>query len=174
MAATAALVSLAANIGLPLIQRVLGQRFGQQKAALAVEVVQRIADRAGVPVDRLPDMAEPGGAEQDVLREAMLEVEAELPERLALYADELDLKGQIFAGETGWRSAWRPLGMYFVVFLWFWQIVGLHALNAVFKTALPPADWGPLVTFTGLYMSLYMGGHTAKEVMASWTGRGVR
>ena len=70
----------------------------------------------------------------------------------------------------GWKAAWRPLGMYFVMVLWAWQVVILHVCNAIWKIALPPMPYDQLVTFTGLYMGLYMGGHTLKDMASKWVG----
>lgn len=50
--------------------------------------------------------------------------------------------------------------------LWTWNVVGLHLLNALLKWRLPPMDMTVLLSLTGLFMALYMGGHTLKDVAA--------
>ena len=69
----------------------------------------------------------------------------------------------------GW--AWRPAGMWGVGFLWLWAIVILHLLNAIMKWAIPQPDLTVLLSLTGLYCTLYMGGHTFKDFVAKkWGG----
>jgi hypothetical protein len=47
----------------------------------------------------------------------------------------------------------------------------LHVANAIWKIALPPMPWDQLIYFSGLYMGLYMGGHTVKDVVAKMVSR---
>lgn len=72
--------------------------------------------------------------------------------------------------EPLWTWAWRPAGMWGLGLLWFWNIIILHVLNAIFKIALPPADAGILIQLSALYMGLYMGGHTVKDFVAKKWG----
>lgn len=67
--------------------------------------------------------------------------------------------------------AWRPAGMWGLGVLWFWNIIALHALNAIFKIALPPTDPWVLFQLSALYMGLYMGGHTVKDFVATKWGK---
>lgn len=99
----------------------------------------------------------------------MREVEAEMPEKIALYAAELEARSALFEREDAdgrFSRWWRPAGMYLILFFWAWNIVLLHVFNAIWKIALPPVDFWVLLQFSALYMSLYMGGHTVKAVMA--------
>ncbi|CAM5220527.1 Holin of 3TMs, for gene-transfer release OS=Bosea thiooxidans OX=53254 GN=SAMN05660750_03309 PE=4 SV=1 [Bosea thiooxidans] len=65
----------------------------------------------------------------------------------------------------GWfYTAWRPAGMWP-----FWLCGRLPCPAPFFRITVPMAD---LVAFTGLYLTLYMGGHTAKEwFSAHYAGR---
>jgi hypothetical protein len=105
---------------------------------------------------------------------AMVAVEGDVAELAPLYAAEIAARQETFAAEREeplWVRAWRPLGMYGLGFFWLWNLVLLHVANAVWKIALPPTDLSVLMQISALYMSLYMGGHTAKDLMAKWTGR---
>ena len=46
----------------------------------------------------------------------------------------------------------------------------LHVVNAAFGTAMPQMPVDQLLTLSGIYMGLYMGGHTAKDMVAKWAG----
>ena len=166
-----ALIALAAQVGLPIIEKVLNKKLGDQNGALAASVIKAIADRAGTPLDDLPNMAEktPGR-----VIEAMRQVEAAAPEMLAAYDRDLQLQLAALAAEQddpAWMRAWRPAGMYLLGFLWLWNAVLLHVGNAIWKIALPPMPFDQLIQLSGLYMGLYMGGHTVKDVIAKWVAK---
>lgn len=161
----APLIVLAAQAGLPIIEKVLNRKLGDQNGALAASVIKAIADRAGTPPDDLPNMAEttPGR-----VIEAMRQVEASAPEMLAAYDRDLQLQLAALAAEQDdpvWMRAWRPGWMYLLGFLWLWNLVLLHVANAAFKIALPPLPTTDLLALTGLFLSLYMGGHTVLRAL---------
>lgn len=160
---SAALISLAGQVGAPLVRDILKKKIGAGNAQLAEDVVTSIANRAGV----LPADLENGVVEREKVADAIRHVE----QMIALYTRELEASQALAVAEQnepGWVRAWRPLGMYFTMFLWAWQIVILHVANAIAKIALPPADWQALTLWTSLYLSLYMGGHTVKSVAGTF------
>ncbi|MCU9850365.1 hypothetical protein OEZ60_20480 [Defluviimonas sp. WL0024] len=166
-----ALTAIAAEIGAPLVKSILSKKIGAANAELAGQVIGMIAHKAGVhpsDVDRL-------AAEQpEKVREAVLAVEADAPELLDLWSAELVARQALFVAEASeplWVRAWRPLGMYGLGFLWLWNLVLLHVANAYWKIALPPTDLAVLMQISALYMSLYMGGHTLKDMVSKWKGR---
>jgi len=169
---SAALIALAGQIGAPVVRQILSRKFGNANGDLAADIIERIAKRAGGVT---PEVLETMTRDQpQKVMDAILDVESESSELIALYTQGLEGQFALLQSEQKdplWFRAWRPFGMVFIIFLWFWQIVALHLLNAVFKWALPPADWTALITFTSLYMSLYMGGHTVKDVMTKWSMR---
>ena len=165
-----ALAALALQAGFPLIRSVLEGKLGDRNGGLVADVLGAIAGRAGVNPDALEVLATDSPGK---VIDAMRAVEPMAPELVALYAKGLEHQNQLLMAEQeqgGWQSAWRPLGMYFVMLLWGWQVVILHVCNAIWKIALPPMPYDQLVTFTGLYMGLYMGGHTLKDMAAKWVG----
>lgn len=166
-----ALISLAAQIGAPIIRDILARKIGRENAELASDVVGMIAKRAGVAPEAVEQLAVD---EPDRVMTAMAAVEGDVAELAPLYAAELAARQENFAAEREeplWVRAWRPLGMYGLGILWFWNLILLHVANAVWKIALPPTDLSVLMQISALYMSLYMGGHTAKDLMSKWTGR---
>lgn len=164
------LIAIALNAGFPMIRSVLERKLGDKGGALVADVLGAMASRAGVAPDQLEAVAAENPGK---IIDAMRQVEPMTPELVALYTSGLEHQFALLQAEMaegGWKAAWRPAGMWFILFLWFYQIVGLHVANAIFKIALPATDWQHLITFTGLYMGLYMGGHTVKDVVANLSG----
>ncbi|MDB5658334.1 MAG: hypothetical protein JWS10_949 [Cypionkella sp.] len=165
------LIALALKSGLPFIEKLLSGKIGDQNGQLTSAVVQAIADRIGVPPAELPKAMEemPGR-----VIEAMRAVETAAPEMIAAYDRDLQLQLATLAAEQDeptWMRAWRPAGMYLLGFLWLWNTVLLHIANAIWKTALPPMPFSDLIQLSGLYMALYMGGHTVKDVVKTWVAK---
>ena len=97
---------------------------------------------------------------------------------------------QAAAKEPGWRSDWLYAWQWFLLFAWAWMIVFVPVLNAalrIFATrnstdlitgqllSEAPTIWSPdlgvMVTLTGLYLGLHMGGHTVLELVRNkWGG----
>lgn len=164
-----ALASLALQTGLPILEKVLTRKLGPATGELATEVIRAVADRAGTTPEEIETLAEttPGR-----VVEAMRDVEkGPVVDKIDLYLKETEARLAMFAAEQDgpvWVRAWRPAGMYLLGFFWLWNIVLLHVANAVWKIALPPVGFDVLVQISGLYMGLYMGGHTVKELAAKW------
>lgn len=165
---TPALLALIIQVGAPLVERIVSRRLGDAAGGLASEVIGLIADGAGTT---------PAGLEAAIasdpqsVERAIVAVEAGAPELIAVYAQEAEGRIRLLEAETReplWVWGWRPLGMYGLGVLWFWNAIVLHIANAIWKTALPPIDWAVLLQISALYMSLYMGGHTVKAVVDRW------
>lgn len=172
---TALLMTLAAEIGAPMIERILGSRIGQGNAELAQQVITRIARSAGVQSG--PELDALMLESPESVRDAIIDVETQTPELLALYAQGLEFQMAQLSSEQNdplWYRAWKPGGMYLVGFLILWNAVILHSLNAAFKIALPPVEWSIILQLATLYLGLYMGGHTVKDVASKWVAKGGR
>lgn len=159
-----ALLALAVQAGFPTIKAILERKLGDQAGGLASDVLGSLARNLRVQPDEIEALAETSPGK---VIDAMRAVEPMTPELIALYAKGLENQMTLLMAEQeegGWKAAWRPLLMYFTMFLWLWQVVVLHVANAIWKIALPPMPWEHLVTFTGISMGLYMGGHTIKDV----------
>jgi hypothetical protein len=166
------LINLALQAGMPSIRAILERKLGDAGGGLAADVIGTIAARAGVKPDELEAVATESPGK---IIDAMRQVEPMTPELIALYTKGLEQQFTLLQAEMaegGWKAAWRPAGMWFLLFLWFWQVIGLHVLNAIFRIALPPMPWDQLIYFSGLYMGLYMGGHTLKALASKSSGAG--
>lgn len=165
------LATIAGQAGMTVIRSVLSEKLGDRGGELAAVVVGEIAKRAGVEPDALQALSE---SEPGRVIEAMREVEKITPELVALYAHEVQYQlARMKAEETEpyWMRAWRPGMMYLLGFFWAWNIVILHVANAIWKIALPPAPWDILITLTGMFMGLYMGGHTLLRALGKAGGK---
>ncbi|ETD85769.1 hypothetical protein ACTTAF_06235 [Rhodobacter capsulatus] len=165
-----ALVTLAGSAGLKIVEKIIANKLGDGAGQLAGDVLGAIAEQVGVPVDQLDQAAED---QPVVVTRALMTVEERSPELIALYAAGLELqKAQLAAdaAEPRWMRAWRPAGMYLLGLFWIWSVIIVHVVNAAAGTALPPVPLDQLVQISGLYMGLYMGGHTIKDAMTKWAG----
>jgi hypothetical protein len=164
-----ALIAIAAQVGAPMIEKILAGKIGNANASLATDVIAKIATQAGTTVEGLGSLLD---TSPNDVGSAMKQVEAMSPELIALYAAGLEGQFALLQAEQSeplWIRAWRPLGMYGLGFLWMWNLVILHAANAFWKIALPQTDLSMLFQLSALYMGLYMGGHTVKDfVSAKW------
>jgi hypothetical protein len=159
------LAEMALKAGLPLVEKLLSKKLGDANGQMVTQVVAAIAARAGVAPDQLDALASdtPGR-----VIEAMRQVEDATPDMLAAYDRDLQLQLATLAAEQDdpvWMRAWRPGWMYLLGFLWLWNLVLLHVANAVWKIALPPLPTTDLLALTGLFLSLYMGGHTVLRAL---------
>lgn len=167
----APLIALAVQAGFPIVTSILQRKLGDEAGSLVGDVIGAIASRVGAPPEELEKIAKESPGK---IIDAMREVERMTPELIGLYTKGLEGQFALLQAEMaegGWKAAWRPAGMWFVLFLWSWQVVLLHVANAVWKIALPPMPWDQLLYFTGLYMGLYMGGHTVKDVVAKMVAK---
>lgn len=168
MSILAILAPLALQAGLPVLEKILSRKIGDAGGQLAAEVVRTIADRLQIAPEAVASEVEdrPGR-----VIEAMREVERMSPELTALYAAGLQGQFALLQAESAeplWARAWRPGGMWLILFLWLWNGVLLHVGNAIWKIALPPMPWDALGWLTGVFCGLYMGGHTLKDVVQKW------
>ena len=159
------LASMALHAGLPVIEKILFGRLGDAGGQLAGQIIRKVAESAGATPETLDDMA---ASSPGRVIDAMREVEKATPELVALYAADAQLQLAALQAEQGdptWMRAWRPGWMYLLGFLWLWNRVILHVANAAWKIALPPLDTANLLALTGLFLSLYMGGHTVLRAL---------
>lgn len=169
-----ALIAIAQAVGAPLVERVLAGRIGDTGSRLVMDTVGAIAREMGISPEQVDRIATDGDVDRQIeLQEAISAVERGMPDLLTLYSAELDAKMKIFEQEAKgpwWTWAWRPAGMWGLGFLWLYNVALLHWANAFWKIALPAVDFAVLLQISALYMSLYMGGHTVKSVVANWVG----
>lgn len=163
MSAVVSLIAgVATKLGADLIGRVLGQRFGEAGEHLAGVIVGEVAGALGVEVETLPSVPE------DKLAGAVADVEARMPEIIALWSRGLDGQFALLAAEQaqgGWPSAWRWGWMYLLGFMWTIRLLVVPVADAITGADIGAGmDMGVLMTLTSWFLALYMGGHTLKEL----------
>jgi hypothetical protein len=144
-----------ARAGGPILATLVGGPIG----AIGAAALGAIADALGV--EAAPEaVAEAIAADPRRAGEAIARLEeGRASEWLTLAKAQADLYAEITRSELGkgaFWNAWRPAGMWTILLLWIWALVPAPLLKL-------PIDMSSLAAFTTLYLTLYMGGHTAKE-----------
>lgn len=173
------------ELGGKALAKLVGKKFGADMGELAQEALEALGAAFGVEPkpEAIEHAIETVRAEPDGQRRAEAAVayaESRIAEKLLAEAElwkqaneqqrmahEL-LKAQI--DEGGAQGAWLWIWQYIFMGLWVWAFVGVHIVNAVLRllggtTALPNLDLTILMTLTGSYLALHMGGHTVLELM---------
>lgn len=156
---TSIILGAAAKVGAPIVKGVLEKHVGGLAGTLAGTVVDQVAERLGVEPSAIPTV------DDKELGNAVSDIEIAMPELITLY--ETGLRGQFALlqseqAEGFWPSAWRWGWMYLLAFLWVCAFL-LFPIARVFGISIEPIDSTTLMTLTGWFISLYMGGHTLKE-----------
>ena len=159
------LLGVATEVGAPLIKRVFEDRFGKASGALAETVIKTVAEKAGVEPIELEKL------KPAELEKAVLAVETEMPELIALYAAGLEGQFALLQAETRegfWQSFWRYGWMYLLAIFWIWRIMVAPIVNQRIGSGggmmIEMVDLATLMTLTSWFMALYMGGHTVKDL----------
>lgn len=163
-----ALLPILADAGAPLVQRVLTRQIGDAEGRLAADMLGRIAASAapGGVVEDLPQVA---ARSPEAVRDALRQVEQTAPEIVALYAAGLEKQFALLRAETRgpwWGWAWRPAWMWGLGAVWVWALMAAPVLRATVAPGLERIDAGMLFQLTGVFLGLYMGGHTIKDLAA--------
>lgn len=155
------LIAAAGKIGAPLVAGILTNRLDGRDSPLADAVVDKVAARLGVAPAEIPTV------EPQRLEEAVMVAELAAPEWIALWQHGLDRQFGMLAADTKegfWASFWRWGWMYLLAIFWIWRIIVLPVVAGAFAVRIEAVDYAVLMTLTGWFMSLYMGGHTIKEL----------
>lgn len=161
------LLGVARELAVPVIKRVLSDRLGDTGGDLAGKVIDIIADKAGVAPDRLPDV--PAGELQD----AIIAAEPKAADILMQHVESQrlmneTLKAELDKGGPLWTWGWRPGWMWLLAFVWLYALILRPLTNAAFSTSIEAVDLTILMTLTGVFTGLYMGGHTAMSIVSGW------
>jgi truncated hemoglobin YjbI len=157
------LIPILAQIGAPILKKLLEDKIG---SGVADTVVDTIAKKLGV--DPTPEaigakyQADPVGTAIFVKQ-----IEAEhADEWLAHLADRDSMIAREDTRETFFAWGWRPAMSWLVIFLFAWATVVLPLVNTAFKSSIPIPSMDSILQFSGIWLVIYGGGHTIKEVFA--------
>lgn len=166
------ILDAARRVGAPLIESImrkaLGEAAGGIAGKLAESVIETIAGHAGVDTDTI------AGMPSKELEKAVVAAEELTPELILAQVEQQREANRLqlaeMEKESTWSWAWRPATMWLIAAFWLWLAVAVPLINLMLallgsseRLALG-LDIGTLLTLTGIYMGLYMGGHTVKSV----------
>lgn len=159
------LLTAAGDLAVPVIKKILGDRLGGTGGELVGKVIDIIADKAGVAPDRLPE------APTGELQNAIVAAEPEAADILMHHVESQRLMNETLKAELDksgpfWTWGWRPGWMWLLAFIWLYALILRPLANAAFGAAIEAVDLTILMTLTGVFTGLYMGGHTAKSIMS--------
>ncbi|WP_295805954.1 3TM-type holin [uncultured Nitratireductor sp.] len=171
-------LEVAKRVGAPMVERVLteylGKPTGEFAGSLAEQVIDAVQGRtAGRSTDGL----------QEPLDDAVLDVEANvMPDLIFAQVEQQREANRLQLAEMDkgptWTWGWRPATMWMIAGLWLFLAIIVPMINLMLALMGASAhvvlilDMGTLLTLTGIYMGLYMGGHTVKssieKAAAAW------
>ncbi len=160
MSAVAVILGMAAEVGAPIVKSIIEKKIGGTAGDLAGTVIDAVAEKAGVPVEKLAT------APVEKIEAAVREVEAEAPEMIAVWEQGLAGQFALLQAETAegfWQSAWRWLWMYLLAFFWLCAFL-LFPVSKSLGFAIDAIELPALTTLTSWFIALYMGGHTVKSL----------
>ncbi len=70
--------------------------------------------------------------------------------------------------ESFFSWGWRPAMSWLLILLWLWGGVLLPLINAAFHPAITALSVADLVTFSGIWLAIYGGGHTVKDLATKY------
>ena len=163
------LLSAAGELAVPIIKKILGDKLGGAGGEIAGKVIDVIAEKAGVSPEALPDLP------TDDLQEAIVAAEPAAADILMHHVESQrlmneTLKAEMDKGGPTWTWAWRPGWMWLLAFVWLYALILRPLTNAAFGASIEAIDLGILMTLTGVFTGLYMGGHTALRGIEKWKG----
>lgn len=180
------LSELLISLGGPALAKVIGAKFGDgagELARQALDALGQVFDVAPEPEALEHKIREIAVSEPAKAQEAVSYAEADFAPRLLAYAEVLKAGNeqqrltneqlQKQAEATGWRSDWLPAWQWFLMAIWGWRIFVGPIFNGVLRAVtgnldavyIELIDLAIMVTLTGMFLGLHMGGHTVLELM---------
>lgn len=151
---------------------ILAGAIGGPGGAIAASVGREIAGQLGVPASPRA-VAEAIERDPEAVTGTLKRYEADAGDKIELLAQEQADMARILKREDDgpfFRWGWRPAIMWLLGLFWTMNLIGIPViLNGMLGYAIPLAPFDALITLTGLYLALYMGGHT---VLRAIGGRG--
>lgn len=129
---------------------------------IVTDVLKKVVGRA---IDSIP-MPQ---SEKDRLR---VEADAALAEHAGTIAEAearmveatRDMVLADATAESWLQRNWRPMGMYFMFYMWGQNILVSPIVNAVVPGLLPTIPWEHIIWYSTMFSGLYMGGHMVQRV----------
>lgn len=176
------LATILLGLGGKALSALIARKFGDDMGQLTQQAINALATAFGTAPEpeaiekRISEVkaADPEKAE-GLVRWAEGAVAPQLLEQAAVWREANEqqrMTNELLAAELkdgGPAGAWLWIWQYFLMFVWGWALILVHLVNAVLRliggTQLPAVDLTILMTLTGAYLALHMGGHTVLELM---------
>lgn len=144
-------------VGAPTIGAALGGPVGAQVGGVLASIfgVEPTPDAVGGAIAADPGVVQKAEAAPGADLSAWLSTHAAMAAALASSESSRD---SFFA----W--GWRPAFSWLTAFMWFWTGVLVPIINAATHASLVGVPYDSLVGFSGLWLAIYGGGHTAKAI----------
>ena len=159
-AAASILIPILTQAGAPILKSLIRRHAGPGTADIADDVIDAVAGKLGVaPTPEA--IIEAHKADPMTVEASIRELEAGQAERwLALNEAAVKRQFDLLEMETkagGLKDSWRWGWMWLLAGFWTWQVIAT-------AFDVPTLDAAILMTLTTWFISLYMGGHTIKEL----------
>jgi len=164
------LLPILADVGAPILKRLIQQKMSGLAAAgadMAVDTIAKSLKVESTPeaiVDAYNDAPEQVG---QLIRDVE-SINSDVWAQYLIAATEA--RAELFAREdskTFFHDGWRPAMCWLLIWLFLSNATILPIINAVFKTSIPLTDWQHIIAFASVWLVIYGGGHTAKSVFGS-------
>lgn len=167
--AVEALGKILIKAGTPILKRVLEQEVGGTAGQIGSVVIDSIGTALGVEPTAeaivAQHEAEPSLVEQTVRD---VEVGRDWVKYLAEATASRDkLLEREDARDSFFSWGWRPAMSWLVIFLFGWAMVLVPLANSIFGAALIAPATTDILQFAGIWLVIYGGGHTAKEIFGA-------
>lgn len=143
---------------------ILAGALGGPAGAVAATVGRGLADRMGVttPEEVAEALATPGGRNEAVAYET-----ASADELRALGLAQSELALAETRSESAFSSRWRPAMSWLLIVMWAWNAMILPVAVGITGAVVAAIPYDQLLAFSGLWLTIYGGGHTVKSIMGS-------
>ena len=149
--------------GAPILGTALG---GPAGAAVGGAIGGAIAEALGVEPspEAVADALTQPGADA-----ALRSLEAAQADRWAEYMLVAGkAQAELAAAEAArgfWHAGWRPALSWLLIAMWLWNALGAPVVSVFAPAPIPLVPWEHLLAFSGIWLTIYGGGHTLKSVL---------
>ncbi len=156
------ILSSAVRTGSGIVKDIVSAQLGPTIGGLAGTVVDIVAESLGVdpvaipslPADQIDGAVISANNDQDILK---------------LYIEQQRLTNDLLTAEMNkseslWTWAWRPAWMWFLMLVWFYALLAAPIVSGISGVKLDVPDLSVVVSLTLTFVTLYMGGHTLKDI----------
>lgn len=162
---SAVLASILLQAGAPVLRALLESKVKGPLGEIGGAVIDAVAAKLGT-ASTAEAIIEAHKASPEPVEAAIRQVETDAG-WLAYLAKATEGRDALLAREdqrSFFDYGWRPAMSWLVIFLFGWALVVLPLVNAAFRAAIATPDINAIVQFSGLWLVIYGGGHTAKSI----------